>query len=244
MPKTSSRFPAEYFKKHIVGTYSFTLLANRPVEFLVFREPGTGVGLMRFLRLGNELLVSGDYDNASYSWPSEQTMAWMADTNFHYFHGKCSSSPSGRIPKDWEGEEFIKDGRRRVKEAIEARFDEDYKTIPEDHPLLVAWNEAASAHNVENEYEARSFLENSMPFEVAVKEIVPEKYRPTSDADDVGEFFFGKYWHEYFPSGYTPSWTTIIHHGALRMAVQRLHDQNPEWWEQVQKDKAGFIENC
>ena len=236
--KTSPRFQPDHFSEHFVGVYEFVKLAGIPAEILTWRRPGTVCGYIRFIRVGHELFVSGDYDNASYSWPSTQTLAWMANTDFQYFHGKCSSSRNGVPAEVWDSDCFTRAGIGEVKMAIENRWGEPEEEIPDDHPMLQAWCAINKSHGPSDAQGVQSFIEQDVPREIHKK--VPIKYRDGAPAaahyDHVGEFFFGAHWPEYIPSGLVASHDCVTHHGALRMAVQWLQDNDPLLWKRVQKE--------
>lgn len=77
----------KYFDKHIVVSYS---------DFdIVFKEPESYFGYMRFVLIHNSLMVLGDYESAIYTWPERLTWDFLYNTTFDYFFSKRSAMPSG-----------------------------------------------------------------------------------------------------------------------------------------------------
>lgn len=233
--KTSPRFQPDRFAEHTVTAYEFTKLAGLPAEILTWRKHDTVCGYIQFIRVGNELFVRGDWYNASYSWSSVETLRWMSDTDFQYFHGKCSASTCGVPARVWDDDHFTEAGIGEVKMAIENRWGEPEDEIPDDHPMLQAWRAINKSHGFSDAHGLQHFIEQDTPSEIL--DMAPNKYREAGCG--VGYFFFGEDWHDYIPSGLIASSDCVTHHGALRMAVQWLQDNDPLLWARVQKEIEG-----
>lgn len=77
---------SRYFSKHLVSRSGDT--------GLVFREPNTGFGWMKFIidKETRSLIVLGDYDNAIYQFPGsspEFNWEFLAGLDLGYFAKKC-----------------------------------------------------------------------------------------------------------------------------------------------------------
>lgn len=241
MGKTSNRFNADHFKNHFVGGYEVHKLGGIPTEMLIWRQPETRAGYVRFIRIGHELFVSGDWYNASYSWSSAETLAWMADTDFQSFHGKCTSSPKGVPAREWDDKYFTESGVGEVKMAIKNRWNEPEKDIQDGHPMVKAWRDINKYSGPSNERELENFLIKEIPQDIL--DAVPQKYKNRAATAhtcvgqfSVAEFFFGEHWHEYIPHGHVAAFECIVHHSALRMAVAWLKEHDPLMWARVQKE--------
>jgi hypothetical protein len=237
-PKTSPRFNPEQFKDHVVDYYTHNQDLAAPLEMLVWRKPGTRTGYIRFVRVGHELFVSGDWYNACYSWSETAPLTWMADTNFGYFHGKCTASRLGVPAQEWDLREFVRLGVHEVRIATANRWDEPDDEITDEHPMIKTWH---AINNLRGPCYARNlseFMEENMP-DVLIEQL-PGKYRGDMRVTDcqvpVGTFFFGRHWRECVPNGYLPDMVSVIHHGALRMAVQWLRNNKPKTWETMPKE--------
>jgi hypothetical protein len=93
---------AAWHGKH-VAEYDAGTLGGEPVELLLWHEPGTGIGRMRFMCVGPRLIVTGDHGEAIYCRAPD--LRWWAGLNLQYFVEKCQASEHGRIPVAWDGEE-------------------------------------------------------------------------------------------------------------------------------------------
>lgn len=235
--RTSPRFKpnVSQFTNHFVELYTQLLLGGIPSEILIWRQKNTRNGYMRFLRIGHELFVSGDWRHASYSWSSVETLSWMANTNFQYFHGKCTSSAQGVPAREWDEEYFVRTGAERVKQAVVNRYEEE---ATDAHPLVKAWH---AVNRYSCPHEARGvqpFLEQPVPLPLI--QTTPPQYLdgrvPNEYSGDVGQLFFGDAWYEYCPTGWVASMDCVIHHGTLRLAIEWLKEHNLKLWEKVQEE--------
>lgn len=238
MGKTSDRFEPDIFQftNYFVGLYKHQLIGGIPSEILIWRKKGTLCGHVRFIRIGHELFVSGDWRHASYSWSSVETLSWMANTDFQYFHGKCTSSAQGVPAREWDAEYFVRTGAERVKQAVIDRYEEPEDEVTDDHPLVKAWHAINKIGGPHEERVVQSFLEQTVPW-VLIQNI-PSQYldglAPEQHSGDVGRLFFGDAWYEYCPTGWVAAMDCVIHHGTLRMAIAWLKEHNLALWEKVQ----------
>lgn len=93
------------FEAHVPAySKSFIEELETEVEHLCFRQPGTQVGYMVYMRQHGMLFVGGDYGSATYRWhaSAEVCLDWIADTDFMYFHSKCEASEYGHPHTEWD----------------------------------------------------------------------------------------------------------------------------------------------
>lgn len=234
--KTSPRFEADRFTEHEVTVYKTTEFAGVPVERLVWQKPGTRSGLIRFLRIGHELFVSGDYFSANYGWYEPQTLEWIADTDFQYFHGKCIASRLGTPPQEWDTEYFIEYGVDLIKSFIPTRWDESEDKITDDHPLVQAWRYITRFHSPYDDETTCALFEKRLTADFVRN--VPIKYFNNDvasvESTAIATLFFGNDW-EAAPNGWVPAIDCVMHHGALRMAVDWCKQNMTTTWYTAQE---------
>ncbi len=87
------------FSKHI----AIFLNDNNNV---IFKVPGSGFDAMRFDIIGRSLVVTGDLDDAIYTFSGNPpiTFDWLAGLCPSYLRGKCVASSLGRFPHAWSSE--------------------------------------------------------------------------------------------------------------------------------------------
>jgi len=54
------------------------------------------------------LIVVGDIGEAVYEWSQDLTLEFLAGLDFHYFHGKCQASETGRRFTQWSSKSAFK----------------------------------------------------------------------------------------------------------------------------------------
>ena len=96
----------EWFKDHIVKTYIHQEIPG--LEHLFFARPESNNYSLIFIRTRGTLFVGGDLGDAIYCWSQDNSLEWISNCNFGYFHGKCHASPSGRKYVTWNSEHAIK----------------------------------------------------------------------------------------------------------------------------------------
>lgn len=180
------------FKDH-VATYR---KIDDNLETLEFRNPGTSIHAVWFVRQYGVLMVFGDIFEATYmwSWDRRIDLNWMADTNFGYFVSKCRASPHGREPKLFDS--------NHLRKELEELFDKEKTWCSyEDEELNEIEKRFEEDHGWRN---IESYIEwNAWLYE---------------NADEV----FGADWHEFVPDGRRYDDCMIGHHVALKMAMEQI----------------------
>ncbi len=105
------------FENH-VATYE---KISDHLETLKWREPGTSIYGIYYVRQFNTLMVYGDCYEAVYQWGQQVSLGWIAGCNLGYFIGKCRASPHGRSPYYWQACQLKKDLEAQFKEEEEER---------------------------------------------------------------------------------------------------------------------------
>jgi hypothetical protein len=93
----------EYFSNHKAYYNKETY-----TERLVWRDPNTMIGFVKYLCDGCYLYVSGDLGDAIYKWNEQVTLEWIAGCNLQYFESKCVASEKENNYKEWKPEVAIK----------------------------------------------------------------------------------------------------------------------------------------
>ena len=218
-------FNAMNFQNHRVEVYEAgTLGRDVDYEYLTWRKPKTRTNSVDFIRHGGTLFVKGDYYDATYQWTGPESLSWMADTDFGYFHSKCVASTRGSQPRDWR-EKVLKENiaytlKRIGREALIPYIDqltasgncnsdsgwwrhldsdvrkEDIEAIPECPTTVLLGNSVVVGSELCLTYKDVLFGRNFSVLDI------PDGL-------------------DYWPY-------TVIHHGALRMAIQWLAEHQPD----------------
>lgn len=218
--KAHKMFDPEDFSEHQVEFYDFGEFRVRgirgiPYEILVWKKPGTTAHYLRFFRLGHQLFVSGDWYDGVYSWSEFQTLSWIANTDFGYFHGKCVASKVGVPALQWRS--------GLLKERIISTLEDIDRgaLIPHLRTVLPGGFPGTQLEWVVLlDEQADVFALGELPDEV--QKLWEEGSYPTH-----GQVLFGEDWREYASDGFEPLIDCVIHHGALRLAVQWLDEHRP-----------------
>jgi len=244
------RFEPSRFKEHEVTIYEQASLGGVPFEFLRWQKPGTSVGLINFILKGHELFVSGDWHSATYAWSELADLVWIATCDTMYFNSKCEASPEGRIPKDWDAKECMKQMRDQIRECC---IDD-----PEAWPVQIAKSSCAldnggtclgdscdvhecddcvdiAAKKVTAFWEQR--IEDSGAESAAhtqfewlrwleatapLQHLTPEEEARYGMTPTNAQFFFGEDWVHYHPNGDVLAFTSVVHLEALKQAIAWL----------------------
>jgi len=243
MARLAKEFDATRFTDHVVSHYELVFSGGHQVEVLHFKKPGTVTHMLRFVRAGHQLFVSGDYGDAVYSWSSQETMEWMSNTDVQYFLGKCTASSHGVPFRDWSSEAV----RQRGVESIK----QDEEDEPPEDSVLPLWGEKLKVTSVNSEEELHRFLEEEVGdwyYRDKIPLVVRERYGITEYHVSVGtvntpygELFFGEDWWECAPDGWVDPYQGIVHHGALFLAFKWMREHPLAFeWEQALPELEGL----
>lgn len=111
-----------YFKNHVITKQT-------PNE-IVFREPNTSIGYMRFLLTERAVIVLGDYGSAIYEFPAPTNFGWewLGDLDASYLAKKCTAGKAYQFSTD-----LLKTRWMEAKEsALQFLEPEDYTDILDD----------------------------------------------------------------------------------------------------------------
>ena len=89
---------ADTFKDHVAKYEKH----SDHLETLEWKEPGSSIYAIWYVRQYGTLMVFGDCYEAIYQWYPDMSFRSMADTNLDYFVSKCKASPHGRKPEIWD----------------------------------------------------------------------------------------------------------------------------------------------
>jgi hypothetical protein len=117
--KKSDEMVAGWFKDHVVKEHATQKIgmAGHEIELLIWKQPGTRIYQINYLRMDNVLMVSGDVGEAIYAWSEVKDLRWISGLDISYFASKCQASEKGSKYEEWN--------RDRAKEMLEDRFKSD-----------------------------------------------------------------------------------------------------------------------
>lgn len=104
----------ECFKNHRA-----TLKDLGEVKILDWAEPGTCCRAIHYIIRSGNLIVTGDFYNAIYSWSEKVTFDFIANCDLWYFFSKFTMLSESK-PHEWSGEEALKE----FKEYLENYCDD------------------------------------------------------------------------------------------------------------------------
>jgi len=71
------------------------------IDIIDWRRPGTRICAVRYMIMGNSLIVGGDLGDAVYAWSSDISLKFLAGCGIHYFAEKCRASEYGSGYREW-----------------------------------------------------------------------------------------------------------------------------------------------
>lgn len=97
------------FDQHLVQYWAGNVVGvNDHYESLVYRQPGTRIYAVEFIRTGRSLSVLGDIGHATYEWSECKDLRWMSRCDLDYWASKCRASPHGAGFESWSEEAAAK----------------------------------------------------------------------------------------------------------------------------------------
>lgn len=199
-PEQTAEMITRDYKDH-VAEYTRIDAADTPgpgMEFLIWHKPGTCVGYVSYIAIGNSLIVRGDYGEAIYMVTDHQPLRFWENTGISYFKEKCRASEGGYGSKwnDWSEEEC----HQRIDEAVLEHYDEE-EPSDEVKELVIDLKNAACTKQDYDMYILRH--------------------------DDDLEKIFGDYWQDYSPWDWGNVYPVRLHchHIGLKLAFKQLREK-------------------
>jgi len=205
---TERKFDALPFANHRVTQHYAGHYGDEkfPYEMLTWQKPGSWINGIRYFRLSNRLVVTGDWYEAVYMVYENQSLTWWAETAQGYFASKCVASDKGRNPKDWSHALLT----QRVLEYWEIH----QNATPEMSGNIKQW---LSENSTSNARDWEEMLRGHC-----------ELGRDPADLDySWAEHLFGSDMCD-VPDGLCTAYPTVVHHGALRLAIDWLKRNQPK----------------
>ena len=102
------------------------------IKIIEFQKPGTSNYYIKYIidRNSGNLIVTGDLDDAIYSWYGNIFLDFLAGLNIGYFNSKCTANEGGNY--EWDREEADRNIDQHWKDYYEEEYNDCHISCREE----------------------------------------------------------------------------------------------------------------